>query len=124
MPIHFHYDKEKQALYGTFEGTLTVDEILETLKQITTSDEYPPEVPALWDLRKLDFSAIESEFRNNLISMRSQFPERGSAKIACVANSDLAYGMTRMYQTYSSGMPQAMMVFRDFDEAEAWLLDN
>ena len=124
MPIHFTFDKEKNILYCVANGTLTPDEFYNKTLSMTQSSEYSADVRTLWDIRNLDFDIIDTDFQKKLIAIREAIPARGKTKIACVADSDLSFGLTRMYQILSSDLPQELMVFRDFAKAEQWLLND
>jgi hypothetical protein len=41
--------------------------------------------------------------------------------IAIVANSDLIYGLSRMWEAYSYSSPFESMVFRNIEDAEKWI---
>ena len=57
-----------------------------------------------------------------MILVRRRYPERARARIAYVVASDLGFGMSRMYELLSDASPQYNALFRDHDEAMAWLL--
>lgn len=124
MPVNYKYNPVKNALYGNMEGKISLDELKEALDQITNSKEFSPDVKAIWDLRKLDFTSLNTEFGEQLVSIRSLRPERGETKIAIVAEHDLGFGLNRMYGALSEKLAQKVMAFRDYDEAEAWLLNE
>jgi hypothetical protein len=64
-------------------------------------------------------------FLNNVISLRKKYPERGNARAAFVADSDLSYGVSRMYEVLSSfELPQNILAFREFSDAEKWILEE
>lgn len=130
MPLELRYDKEKGILYVTVDGNVRVDEFDTVMKEIVSADDHPPNVPTLWDVRsaqvKLDMQSAQSQgkekqFLSAMIEMRKQYPERGNAKLAIVVPGDLAFGLSRMYEILSNHLPQAIMVFRDYSEAERWL---
>jgi hypothetical protein len=122
MSVHYTYNKEIDILYGTIEDNVTIDELQIILTEISSSKDFPPDVKTLWDIRKLDFSKINSDFARQLINVRKQNTSRGNAKVAILAEQDLAYGMSRMYESMSDGMPQTIMVFKELKKAEDWLL--
>ena len=124
MPVHFKYNVDNKLLYGTIEGQIGIDELRDALGKITTSTEFPPNVNALWDLRNLDFSRLNADFGEAIISAREENSKRGNSKIALIAEDDLDYGMSRMYQMLSDNLPQKISVFRDTDIAENWLLSK
>ena len=91
---------------------------------IVNSEEYPPDTNTLWDLRNFDFSTIDAETQRQWVDLRKKHPERGKAKMAIVVDSDMNFGKSRMYEMWSSELPQRMRVFRDYPEALAWLLND
>ena len=122
MPIHFKYNPGNNLLYGTIEGQTSIEELGQALGKITNSTEFPPDVKALWDLRKLDFTQLDTNFGEALVSLREQNPKRGNTKIALIVEKDLGYGMCRMYVMLSEHLPQEVSVFKDIASAENWLL--
>ncbi len=124
MPINYKYDEIKNILFGSIEGRVTIEDLRRALVGITESGDYPADVRALWDLRKLDFTLIDSKFGEQLVALRKRNTKRGNARIAIIAETDLSFGMSRMYEMLSDGLPQQIMVFRDYSRGEAWLLDK
>jgi len=122
MQVEHHYDKEKNVLIGIVEGKISFEAFNDIMRKIVTSTEFPPDCNTIWDLRKADLSSIDSKFIEILISIRKKYPERGKAKIAFIVDSDLSFGLTRMYEMISNQLPQVINVFRDYKEAEEWLI--
>jgi hypothetical protein len=132
MPLELRYDGEKRILCVTVDGNVRVDEFDVVMKQIVSSNDYPPNVPTLWDVRsvhvKLDAESVraqggEKQFLLAMIEMRKRYPERGDAKLAILVPNDFTFGMSRMYEILSDRLPQSIMVFRDHAKAEQWLSD-
>ena len=124
MSIQIHFDKKKEILYCYFGESFTFEDVESTLFAITHGSEYPPDVNTLWDMGKIDFSEVDESFIQRIISMRRKFPERGNAKVALIVSSDLGFGLSRMYKSFSevAEMSQNINVFRDRAKAEKWLL--
>ena len=124
MPMDFRYDQEKEALFGTLNDPFTLQEYRSSIEAIVQSKEFPPDIRTLWDLRGLGFKAIDRNFEEHLISISEQFPERGSAKVALIVQSDLGFGMTRMFEILAEKLGYQTMVFRSYTEGEKWLLQE
>ena len=96
------------------------------MDKITKSDQYPPNINALWDVRDQDFSNVTPGTIQSLVNISRQYPERGTAWAAFIVEKDLAFGMLRMYEITSSmadsDSSQNLRVFRSYNEAEKWLL--
>lgn len=124
MAIDITHDKDKDILVVTVIGELSLASLKAAAQQIISSDEYAANIAALWDLRQMDTSNINQDFFKNLIALREKRTEREGAKLALVANSDLKFGLSRMYEMLSDDLPQSMHVFRTIDEARNWLDSN
>ena len=124
MPMEFRFDSRKKALFGSIKSPLTLEEYRSSLEKIVQSKEYPPDTRTLWDLRELDFSQIDRNFEESLINISKKFPSRGSPRIAFIVESDLAFGMVRMFETLADRLGYQTMVFRSFSEGENWLLQE
>lgn len=124
MPINYRYDAEKDAIYATIEGKFTYEEFQLTLAKITETESFAPNTRILWDLRNMDFSIIDWDFSKQLVDIRAMIPKRANTRAALVANKTIDYGITEMHVFQSTKLPQEIMVFSDFDEAEQWLLEE
>jgi len=127
MAIKLEYKPSQNILIGAMEGTLSIEMYKQTMDKIISTNEYPTDVPTLWDLRKLDFSSIDSNFVDQVTGKRKEINrERKNAKLAMVVDSDLGYGMTRMYQIFSelAGLSQKVEIFKNIEEAKDWLLED
>ncbi|BHH81919.1 hypothetical protein [Desulforhopalus sp. 52FAK] len=127
MPIKLEYLRDLNILIATVESPATMEMFKQTINEIISSIEYPPDVSTIWDLRKLDFDSIDSNFVKGVIAIRKDIDiSRGNVKIAYVVSSDLSFGMTRMYQIFSEieGLAQSIQIFRNLDDAKKWLLQD
>ncbi len=125
MSYEIVYDHEQGFLDVRLSGTFTLAEFTRSLEEITHAADYPPDVPVLWDLEKLDINDLDVQhFEKQTIMIRQQFPQRGSAKIALYAPTSLIFGLSRMYEGLSYSLPQKIMVFKNRDEAESWLQEK
>jgi len=121
MSADLRYDREKNILHIVLHGSVTLDEFADVLETITHTEEYPPDVPAIWDLSALDTSDLDISMIELLNDIRKRFPERGLTKLAIVASSELTFGLSRMYEAFSADLPQMLRVFKDTGSAELWL---
>jgi len=76
------------------------------------------------DMRELlvDNDAVTDEFDiSQIMSFKHSHVWGKGAKRALVANSDLAYGLFRMFQLTADGEHGEISLFRDINEARQWL---
>lgn len=125
MPIEQKYDHNKKILFVTVIGQITPDEFASAFQKIVSSNQYPPNVDALWDMQQADFKEINEGMFREIIKIRKQYPERSNYSLAIIATDDLAYGMARMYGLLSGlQLSRKYMVFKDPSEGEQWILQN
>ena len=128
MAININYEPEKEILIITVKDQCTLEDYEAAMDEIIDSKQYPANVNALWDVREQDFSNVDSSIVQNLIILNKRYPDRATAKKAFIVNRNLAFGMLRMYEMYSSikesNTPQYLKVFRSYAEGEKWLLDE
>ena len=122
MSINYHYDSSKDAIFASIEGEISFEEFQLTLAKITEIEPFPPNTRILWDLRNMDFSIIDWEFSKQLVDIRRLNPKRAYSKVALVADTDVDFGITEMHVFQSMKLPQEMMVFKDYEDGERWLL--
>lgn len=123
MPVNCEYQVDKAVLYCTAEGSVTVEDFQQAMAGIINSNEFSPDVRTLWDIRKLDYTSVTRELADKLISLREKNPQRGNTKIVIIADKNHNFGMSRMYEMLSGELPQQIMVFREFEEGEKWLME-
>ena len=122
MPVKLRYDREKEILCVAVENPFKLEEFEAAVKDIIESDQFPPDIGAVWDLRELDFTVFDRSFEEELINIQKKYPERGEARLALVTPDGHGFGMMRMYEGLSYGLPQRIKVFKSYTEAEDWLL--
>ena len=103
------------------DGAPSLAEIQAALQAHLEEGRLPPDAPALWDLRELDFRSLDRRFTERMVAVRADEPRRGAARIALLVADDLGFGMMRMYVLLSDPLGQEMAVFRDEAAAERWL---
>ena len=123
--IDIKYDQNRKMLNISVSGKSGFDEFTSTLETITSSKDYPPNVRAVWDVRKADFSFANFQIVSKAVNVRSSFKKRGDCRSALIVSGDFQYGLGRMFEMLSEGkIPHQLMVFRDYEEGEQWLLEN
>ena len=103
------------------KGKLTAEELL-----IWVSDYYSEITTKLilWDFNEADLSSITSEeFMEIAREVKNRSDLRVEGKTAFVFNSDLGFGLGRMFQAFSEieGTQFEFMSFCDVVEAKKWL---
>lgn len=128
MPAKHHIDDNNKLIITTWAGKVTDSEIIQTyldyLKNIKTLSPYHA-----YD-EIADFSkAIEINLTVDGIKKLGEIAsgsdrEDVKTKLAIIVNSNLAFGLARMYQVYRSFSPNAnkeTRVFKKENDALEWI---
>ncbi len=126
MPIDHRIDHTRRLVIAEGRGEVTEQDIFGYQREVWSR----PEVTGYHEL--VDMSGIKSMPTPEAGRMRelailaagTDVPHPG-ARLAIVANNDLAYGLAQMYAAYRSVNPQStkrVEVFRSLDEALRWLV--
>ncbi len=121
MTFEVAVERAGQYVQITYCGMFDLAGIAEAGGAFVKLPGYEPQMSALWDLRGaelLDFGPAQMQ---ELAALLNAAPDRLGAKIAIVVSRDVDYGIMRMWQVYGEDAPQLRAVFRDMEEAQAWL---
>lgn len=118
VPASHCIDPGQRLVLRTFEGVLTDEDLLQDQNAMRNAPEYKPEYRQLIDARGVERAEISTEVIRDLARASPGAPE---ARRAFVVASDLAYGLARMFEIQRTDAPEEVRVFRDVNEARAWL---
>ncbi|MEW6322747.1 MAG: hypothetical protein AB1635_16880 [Acidobacteriota bacterium] len=121
MPVVYTFDATRNAVFGALTDPVTVEDWESALTELLGSG-VPADVRTLWDLRAMDFRNVDRRTLAQINEFRRRSPGRTTARLALVVADDFAFGMARMFELMSAESDGRIMVFRDYDEAVAWLL--
>ena len=112
-------DSVEGVVVGTASGTLTLKEIREAAA-VVWRDVEGPRIRMLWDLRDAQFTLSSSEVRAvaEFAKLNSPFSD---LRMAFVVARDLEFGLIRMFEVFRDNGKARTAVFRDRQEALAWL---
>ena len=123
MAINITYDKTLHLLVCTIEGYIEVIDYEQAVHDILHSDEFPQDVPTLWDLRDMAFDNIDFAFQEKLVKVREQIhAQRGQAKIALVSDNALAEPLVKLYSILAKDLNKNTKTFTGIEQAKSWLL--
>jgi hypothetical protein len=124
MPLELKYFPEESYLYCSLHGELTLQDLRLFFEEVTHSNEYSPDVPAIWDLTNGDYGNYDYSFAFTSLELSKDYPERTHARIAVVVNSALGFGLSRMYDSISDELGHTRKIFDSLEAAKKWLLNK
>lgn len=124
MSFSLAYDRESRILHVAVSGPVLSAEFDAALTAITTSVEFPPDVDTVWNFSDADFSDTQAADLRRMLYIRMAHAERGRSLVALVVSSNVAFGMSRMFQALSDdAMSEHLTVTRSAKEAQRWIRD-
>lgn len=120
MGIETKIDEGACIRIHTVSGAMTFEELSAMLEALYADPQLSSYHNALWDLRGATLTGFSSsEVRRIADLVQGHW---SGAKAALVVGSDAGYGMARMYEMHlASAAPGEVRVFRDLEEAHAWV---
>lgn len=82
------------------------------------AENYPYEL-RLWDLSVVGLALDNNEIQNIAQHGKKRFTH--PSRMAIVAKQDLAYGISRVFEVYRQEIGSGAKVFREMNDAIAWL---
>jgi hypothetical protein len=114
-------DKEKDIVYRTVIGIVTMEELLESIENILNHPDFHPGMKSLTDLRQAvhhtdseDIQKIATLFIQNIKKIKG-------GKAAVVVSQKISFGMMRILQNFTEGIPFDIEIFYELEKAKEWL---
>ena len=118
MPAEYELDLALGLVRTKEWGVLTEDDLRELYERIRSDPAFDPSFRQLCDLREVTKITTTAEALRFLAQSRVFSPD---SRRAFVVGRAVDFGLARMFQAYSEVAGQTVEVFREMDEAEAWL---
>ena len=118
-------DDEFGIVRVTPAQAITVEDACAAIKDIIDTPGFQRGFPSIWDLRHTELMHINAEDIKVISEVANSFKEqRGDARIAFIVNSDLAYGLGRMFALINDTSHIDARVFRRYEDGEHWALGH
>ncbi|MFQ5875361.1 MAG: hypothetical protein ACE5JL_16395 [Dehalococcoidia bacterium] len=122
MPITYCIDSVLGLVRTTASGVLTDEELLEHKRALMRDRTFKPGMKELSDVRTVERLEVTPEGVRRLVAVDEAHASRlGDYKLAIVTDGDIVFGMARMYQSLTRENLQNVGVFREIEDAKAWL---
>lgn len=96
--------------------------ILDAFDAAVADERYKPGMARLWDFREADLSKMDSQTIAVMATYSTKLPPGiNDVKVAFVVKRKLEFGLSRMFEAYSSDADTDIAVFYSLDEAEEWM---
>lgn len=119
MPLTYRVDTTHGIVRSHGSGTLTMDELLGYFEASRADPHYHESMHRLMDLREVTHLPSSEDIRALAAFARTKAPVE-TARMAILASSDLAFGVSMMFKAFV-GYGERLIVVRDEREAMDWL---
>lgn len=99
MPVSVVIHPTHRVLYMRMAGAVSREEIVSQRQQIAQHPHFDPAFDALVDLREADLSNLSGEA---IASLAASSTLDRSVRRVCIADTEAAFGVSRMYDTYAT----------------------
>jgi hypothetical protein len=122
--LSISYRFEGGILRTTIEGETGFEDVKRYLDTLLADPGFTPGMPGLIDCRKVKSLFSIKDLRRTAADTSNRPEMRVPGRAAVLASSNLIYGLLRMYEVFSEGQATKIRVFRQPEEAMAWLLSE
>lgn len=114
--------EDPPALIVRPRGTMSTANFRDWGRALRAHALFEADLHQIIDLSQVDFSALRRADIDRMVAMAAALDYGPTTCIALVADENLRYGFSRMYEIVASdGVPRLRAVFRTLDEAVAWV---
>jgi hypothetical protein len=122
MPACYRQDSARGVLVVTLRGDVTDQDLLDLARKASRDPEIEPGQHELVDCREVEAISASTQCLRRVAEIYAESDRADDeVQVAIVAPRDAAYGVARMYQAFRTGSPVDIQVFREMEQAEAWL---
>ncbi|UCF64357.1 MAG: hypothetical protein JSW33_00595 [bacterium] len=126
MAIRIKIIKPSGPIVMTASGNIGSKEIVKALQRTLTDPDFKKGMDILWDFQAVNESLVDTQEILDIVTfIKNHQDTRGSNyRVALVVSRDLDYGLARMYEAYSQGLPCQIQIFKNLNAAKNWLAEN
>ncbi len=119
MPIPFVVDHATQRVTVTATRELRLEDMVALITELVRQGCFA--YAQLFDARRATVLLTADDIRRVVTLIGRLRAEHGQARTAFIAESDVSFGMARMYATLAAETDSGFTVYRTIGEGEAWL---
>ncbi len=121
MPFILKSDDTIGCIFIKWRGTFSAEEGFAQYREVGQLAGYQQGAHLFHDARLVDFNVPDSEIRKVAQPPPPQANSNVVRKVATLVSSDLGFGMMRVLSAIRERHGLELRVFRDLEEAKAWL---
>lgn len=119
-------DRKLGFIKARLSGRQTRETLEAAFNELAQDPDFDSSLNRLWDMRKAELAGLtvdDVRFIQAFILERPQYA--GTARVALLVSKEVDYGIGNMFRLMSEeSLPVDVRVFRDLDQAVAWVSGN
>ena len=119
MAITYDVEHNTQRLMVVATGEIRIEDMAALVMDLAENRIFA--YAQRFDARNASVMLNAEEVRRIVPLIARLREEHGHARTAFIAESDVSFGMARMYATLSADTDSGFMVYRTIEEGDAWL---
>jgi len=123
MPVSTAINKEQNLILHTITEYMDLSTLVETISETLKNPDYQPGMNAIWHFHDIDKMNLSSDDLMFVVDFASKNIDKNGKhyRLALVAEEDLAYGLSRIYEAWCSDRPIIINNFRNLENAWKWV---
>ncbi len=123
MPVTSEIDTEHNLIVHTVTEYMDMSILVNTISETLKNPAYKAGMNAIWHFDHIDNMNISSSDLMFVADFASKNIDTAGEHycLALVAEEDLAFGLTRVYEAWSSERPVTISNFRNLEDARKWI---
>ncbi|MBN1797560.1 MAG: STAS/SEC14 domain-containing protein [Spirochaetales bacterium] len=121
MPIDISLDIENDIITRTVRGLVSTEELVKSIETVLNHPDFHPGMKSLTDLSQATHHTDSEDIQKIAMLISQNIKKIKGGKAAAVVSKKISFGMMRMLQNYTSGIPFEIEIFYNIEEAKKWL---
>ncbi|MCK4775459.1 MAG: STAS/SEC14 domain-containing protein [Candidatus Krumholzibacteria bacterium] len=122
MSIKYEIEPRKGVILTTVSGTVTEEEVTKYLGEVFLHPKRGHPYREIFDLRDVTKFDVDMEGARRIVAFAKHYQAHWeNGQVALVAPRDYEFGMARVIGAYADDMPFEFRVFRNMNDAKAWI---
>jgi len=123
MPVTYMLDRDAEFIETQCVDDVTLEEVLDHFRELEADPALPKRLDVFLDLERMTSIPSSDQLRDVAFAVDRLKMKTELGACAILAERDVVYGMSRVFEVFAEGLFARTRVFRDRETARRWLTD-
>ncbi len=114
-------DPKLRCIFVRYWDRVDAKELGQVRREIEADPDFGPGMNRVWDERDCTIDISHEDLARLAGIWAQSSANHGPRKLAYLVKDDLSWGFNRVFEAYRNNPELTYKLFRDYDEAKAWL---